>query len=181
VEMKSDGSISEGADTFGSPFFRWHLGGFVGVASSVQCCVVCGRLRDGLGPAPTLDRSPAGLSTGALTPGVARGRQCGHSAADRGACRPTGRVPASGNFPREALWHDSSADERSAVTAGECGVRNTRNAWAQNDIAAVKFGLRACMRSGELSREFANWMRSNQSPQKALNGKADLRRRRAPA
>jgi hypothetical protein len=53
----------------------------------------------------------------------------------------------------EADRLEPAADEWSAVTAGECGAGNTRNAWAQNDVAAVKFRLRGCMWIGELSCE----------------------------
>ena len=58
-----------------------------------------------------------------------------------------------GEVLRATLWLDYSADEQLPVWDDQCGARNSRNAWAQNHVAAVKFGLRACMRSGELSRE----------------------------
>ena len=58
-----------------------------------------------------------------------------------------------GEVLRATLWLDYSADEQLPVGDEQRGARNSRNAWAQNHVAAVKFGLRACMRSGELSRE----------------------------
>jgi hypothetical protein len=150
LKSESDGGTSEELILLAPR----HFGGFCVVTPRAYNAVLF--VSDFIASLNQLQRwigSRPAYPTGALAPGVARSRECRHSAADRGALRRVGRGPAAGEVLRAALRLEPAADERSAVTASECGAGNTRNAWAQTNIAAVKFRLRACLRIGELSQQ----------------------------